>query len=88
MYQLGAITDLVEPGEVLNKARELAEAIGNGPEQAIADIKTLLNDAEIAGFEEQLTNERDAMANALGGDEAQIGIGAFLNKQRPVFRKG
>lgn len=86
MYELGAITELTAPGAALDQALALAGALGQGPENAIADIKTLLNQAETATFNEQLTHERDAMAKALGGDEAQIGIAAFLNKSLPKFR--
>ena len=54
----------------------------------MTDIKTLLNQAESATFEEHLIYERDAMAKALGGDEALTGITAFLNKKSPDFRPG
>lgn len=86
MYQIGAITELTAPQQALSAALALANAVAQGPETAIADIKVLLNQAETATFEEHLTHERDAMAKALGGAEAQIGIGAFLNKKTPVFR--
>lgn len=86
MYQLGVVTELTEPGEVLESALALAEGVFRGPEVAIADIKSLMNKAESATFEDHLSHERDAMAKALGGAEAQIGIGAFLNKKTPVFR--
>lgn len=88
MFALGAITDLVADGSAVDAACAMATQLASGPEQAIADIKTLLNQAENATFEDQLTHERDAMAKALGGTEAQTGITAFLNKQTPVFRKG
>lgn len=86
MHQLGAITELAPPGTAVAQAEALAAAVAKGPETAIADIKALLNQAETASFEEQLAHERDAMAKALGGSEAQAGIGAFLAKTSPVFR--
>jgi enoyl-CoA hydratase/carnithine racemase len=88
MYALGAVTELVAEGEAVAAACDLGSRLARGPEVAISEIKTLLNQAESATFEDQLTNERDAMAEALGGDEAQIGINAFLNKKSPVFRQG
>ncbi|UWQ81819.1 enoyl-CoA hydratase/isomerase family protein (plasmid) [Leisingera sp. S132] len=86
MHQLGAVTELSPKGRTLAQAEALADAVARGPEQAIAGIKALLNQAETASFEDQMTHERDAMAQALGGDEAQAGIGAFLSKTSPVFR--
>ncbi|MDC0659681.1 enoyl-CoA hydratase family protein [Leisingera sp. SS27] len=86
MHQLGAVTELAPKGRTLALAEALADAVARGPEQAIAGIKALLNQAETASFEDQMTHERDAMAQALGGDEAQAGIGAFLSKTSPVFR--
>lgn len=86
MHQLGAVTELAPKGRTLAQAEALADAVARGPEIAIADIKMLLNQAETASFEDQLDHERDAMAKALGGDEAQAGIGAFLSKTSPVFR--
>lgn len=86
MYALGAVTEVVEDADVLDKARDLAIAIGQGPEMAIATIKALVNSAETATLEEQLTAERDAMAHALGTTEGAEGISAFLNKRKPVFR--
>ena len=86
MHQLGAVTELAPKGRTLAQAEALADAVARGPETAIADIKELLNQAETASFEDQLDYERDAMAKALGGAEAQAGIGAFLSKTSPVFR--
>lgn len=86
LYQMGAVTEIVAVGAVYDAAHALAIEIAEGPQEAMASIKGLLNGAETATFEEQLVAERDAMARALGGAEAQIGMAAFLNKTRPVFR--
>ncbi|MDP2520306.1 oxepin-CoA hydrolase, alternative type [Shimia thalassica] len=86
MFDLGAVTEVLEDGAVVAAAHALGAQIANGPEQAITVIKQLLNSAETATLSEQLDAERDAMAHALGGDEAQTGIKAFLNKEKPVFR--
>lgn len=86
LYELGAITELVAPGNALRVARELAGQVAKGPEHAIATIKGLLNSAQSATQDEQLEAECIAMAQALGDEEARIGITAFLNKQSPVFR--
>ncbi|WP_420411163.1 oxepin-CoA hydrolase, alternative type [Roseibium sp.] len=86
LYDLGVLTDLCGEGEALATAQALARKIAAGPEKAIAAIKSLLTSAETATLEEQLDAERDAMAEALGGEEARRGIAAVLSKSRPVFR--
>lgn len=86
-YEFGLVSDLVVAGAAVPRAQELAQEIARGPECAIATIKALMNTAETGSLDEQLNAERDAMAAALGGDEALAGISAFLAKQRPVFRK-
>lgn len=86
LYELGAITQLVAKGEAIESARCLAAEISTGPADAIAAIKSLMNQAENATLQAHLDTECEAMAQALGGEEAQIGISAFLNKQTPVFR--
>lgn len=86
MYALGAVTEVVADADVLAQARRLAMDLAQGPEDAIATIKGLLNSAETATLDAQLTAERDAMARALGGTEAAEGISAFLGKRKPVFR--
>lgn len=86
MYALGAVSDLVPDDEVLRRSQDLARQLGRGPEQAIAKIKQLLNAAETSDFDTHLLAERDAVCDALGGDEAAEGMRAFLEKRKPVFR--
>lgn len=86
MYELGAVTELTPSGAALEGAQALAGQLAQGPEGAIASIKDLLNSAETNTFPQQLDAECHAMAHALGQDEAQTGISAFLNKKLPVFR--
>lgn len=88
MLAFGAITECVPKGDAVERACAMADRLYALPAAALAEIKTLLNAAEDTDFEIHLTRERNAMARALGGDEALIGINAFLNKQAPVFRKG
>ena len=86
LHQMGAITELVTPGEAIAFAQGLAADLAKGPTGAIATIKSLLHEAQTASLDDQLEAECRAMAQALGSAEAQIGISAFLNKQNPVFR--
>lgn len=86
MYALGAVSELVPDSDVLRCSYDLARQLGQGPEQAIAQIKSLLKDAETSDFDDHLIVERNTLCDALGGDEAAEGIRAFLEKRKPVFR--
>lgn len=88
LEQLGAITETTPAGQAVERACAMADKLFDFPPTALSEIKTLINAAEASDFESHLLRERDAMAHALGGDEALTGITAFLNKQTPVFRKG
>ena len=49
--------------------------------------KTLLAQAAITDFDDQLEAEADNLAQALGGAEAAEGISAFIDRRAPDFPK-
>ncbi|SLN23271.1 2,3-dehydroadipyl-CoA hydratase [Falsiruegeria litorea R37] len=85
MAALGVVTDLVEPGEALAVAQELADRLAAGPREAQSVIRGLVSQAFETAEANQLDAERDAMARAVAGDEAGEGISAFLEKRKPQF---
>lgn len=87
LYAAGAINRMVEPGMALDEARMLAERFAQGPEQSMARIKYLVSRAKGSKLDAQLDRECDAMAEALGGNEAAEGTSAFLAKRKPDYRK-
>lgn len=87
LHQLGAVNRLSDPGETMIEAMGLADRLVAGPPQAQASIKSLLTGWRAGALDAQLVAERDAMAAALGSDEAAEGIGAFLAKRPTQFRR-
>ncbi len=85
LHHFGLINELCEPGESLAVAIALADQFAGGPQRAIGAIKSLLESACHQDLDSQLVTERNAMALALEGDEAQEGIAAFLEKRSPSF---
>lgn len=85
MYQLGAINEVVPAGKTMEAAQKLADHFAAGPAKAQAAIKKLLTGARAAMVEGQLAAETEAMAAALGSDEATEGMTAFLTKRAPDF---
>ncbi|RJL02898.1 enoyl-CoA hydratase [Paracoccus aestuarii] len=87
LHALGVIAQLTEPGEAIMAAMAMADRLAQGPADAQAAIKRLMTGARATLLESQLTAERDAMAAALAAPEAAEGIGAFLAKRPPDFRR-
>ncbi|GAB5435498.1 oxepin-CoA hydrolase, alternative type [Falsiruegeria mediterranea] len=85
MAALGVVAELVEPGETLAAAQELADALAQGPREAQRVIRALVGQAYEQLEAAQLDAERNAMAQAVAGDEAGEGISAFLDKRKPRF---
>ena len=87
LYDLGMINRLTEPGQSLPIALELAARLAEGPADALAVGKRLIDQARLNTLEAQLDLEAEGIATAIGGPEGREGIAAFLEKRKPDFRK-
>jgi enoyl-CoA hydratase/carnithine racemase len=85
LHALGAVNRLVQPGQALAEAVNLAGRIATGPANAAGRIKRLCDNAGHASLGEQLDLEAQLMAESQGDDEAQEGIQAFFEKRAPDF---
>jgi 2-(1,2-epoxy-1,2-dihydrophenyl)acetyl-CoA isomerase len=81
----GLVSEVVEAGRVLERAREHAERLGALPTRAIGLTKQLLDRAASATLEEQLEVEAELQAAAAASDDFAEGIAAFLEKREPRF---
>ena len=87
MHQLGVVNRLVEPGQALAAALELARQVAAGPELATARIKHLCRMAPRNQLEQQLELEALYMPLSQETEESREGINAFLEKRAPDFVK-
>ncbi len=87
MAELGVVNSVVPPGTVDATAHKLADALAQGPRKAQHVIRSAVAQAYETREAEQLTHERNSMASAIGTDEAEEGIDAFLAKRPPDFRR-
>lgn len=87
LHGFGLVNALTEPGGALTRASEIAEKLSAGPARALAGIKDLCWRGQSNTLEQQLALEASLMAGALGSDEGQEGIDAFLEKRKPDFAK-
>ncbi|WP_431854743.1 oxepin-CoA hydrolase, alternative type [Azospirillum sp.] len=88
LHQAGAVNALCEPGTALETALGRAQRLADGPADAIASIKGLLDMAYAGGpLDAQLDRERDALVANLFRPAAGEGIAAFRDKRRPNFHE-
>ncbi len=85
LLALGALNEVVSDDQVIPAAQAIADALAQGPRDAIGVIRGMVAAAYDDTEATQLDTERDAMARAAGGDEAAEGIAAFLEKRAPRF---
>lgn len=86
LYQLGAVNRAIPKEQVHDTALDIATRLAAGPQDALARIKDLCQQAGQVSFNEQLDKEAEYMVMAQEGAEAAEGITAFFEKRRPNFR--
>lgn len=87
LHDHGVINRLTAPGAAFEEAMALAKRVADGPQNAIGRIKKLVEAAPGNSFNEQLDMEAGFISDSFKDDETKIGFEAFLNKQKPDFRR-
>jgi enoyl-CoA hydratase/carnithine racemase len=85
LHALGVINRLSEPGQAMSMALDLADNLNQRAPNILTSIKELISDADGSNLNHQLARERDHFVKNLHHPNAGIGIGAFLNQQKPTF---
>ncbi len=81
------INEAVPDGELDARLQNIAAAFCDGAAGALAGAKRLLRASLGQTLETQMMHEMEAICGALSGPEAREGIGAFLAKTKPDFRR-
>jgi len=79
------VNRVVCEGKALEEALAWGAQLAEGATQAIGRIKRLLNEAQMNDYSRHLDLERALFVEALHGEEAGEGIGAFLEKRKARF---
>ena len=82
---LGVVNRVAPKGKAVAEALEWAAHLAAGATRAIGRVKRLLDEAHTNDYSRHLERERELFVEALHGEEAGEGIGAFLEKRRPNF---
>ena len=85
LHQMGIVNRLSEPGQALQQSLAWAEQLNARAPNALASVKELLMEADGSSLNAQLARERDHFVKNLHHANAGIGIGAFLNKEKPKY---
>jgi enoyl-CoA hydratase/carnithine racemase len=85
LYDVGVVNRIVEPGQALETALEIAGRLADGPMAALGAGKRLIDQARLNELKAQLDLEAEGIATALGDAEGAEGIAAFLEKRKPDF---
>jgi enoyl-CoA hydratase/carnithine racemase len=85
MLALGAVNAVVDGDQVIGEAHMWADVVAAGPREAQGRIRSMIATAYDCSEAVQLDLERDAMAFAIGENEAAEGIVAFLEKRKPEY---
>ncbi|MCW8952441.1 MAG: enoyl-CoA hydratase [Rhodospirillales bacterium] len=85
LYALGVVNRVVEPGAAFAEAKDWATKLAEGPPEAMARAKRLLEAGYSTTFSAQLAIETDAFVDSVHAEEAGEGIAAFLERRKPRF---
>lgn len=81
----GFFNRIVEPGELLDEAMQLAKSIAAGPSMAHATTKRCLHEEWNMGISDAIDAEAVAQANCMRTEDFARGYRAFLQKSTPRF---
>jgi 2-(1,2-epoxy-1,2-dihydrophenyl)acetyl-CoA isomerase len=81
----GLVSEVVETGQLPERAAEVARELAEMPTRAIAMTKRLLDAAETSTLEEQLELEAQLQSAATRTADFREGVAAFLEKRPPKF---
>lgn len=83
--RLGYVLDVVEPGDLLDRAHRLAESVAAGSPHSHRLIKSLTYEGLTASVGEHMIRHTEAMAASFRSDDHREGVAAFLERRSPRF---
>jgi enoyl-CoA hydratase len=83
--RIGLVNRVVEPGNVLSVAEEMAQRLCTGAPVALAKTKEAIVRSNGRSFEEAFTIETECVKENAMTDDAKEGPRAFMEKRPPIF---
>jgi enoyl-CoA hydratase len=85
-YRIGLVNRVVPAGELLARARAMAEQIASMPPRALAFALRAVGASGETTLSEGLRREADLFGSCCATEDFREGTTAFLQKRKPVFR--
>ena len=85
-HRIGLVEVLVDEGEHLTKARELATRMARWSPVALRLVKKAVREAHERHLSDGLAAERELFLEAFASEDGREGVRAFVEKRRPRFR--
>ena len=83
--KIGLVEEVVDTGQAMGRALELAEAVGKQSPPAVAACKQLIQQARQGDIASAYSVERDAFVNLFDTSDQAEGVNAFLQKRTPQW---
>lgn len=83
---IGLVEEVVESGQALPKALELAAKVANQSPVAVAACKTLVQKHRSMSLAQALPQERQAFVDLFDTEDQAEGVNAFLEKRKPQWQ--
>ena len=86
--QIGLVTRVFAPEELLPAAKKTAAGMAQKGRVALRAIKSLINDGNDLPLERAIPMEAEAFATCFASPDQREGMTAFLEKRKPEFKGG
>lgn len=87
-HAMGLVSEVVEPGQAVARASEIAALIATRPSVAVRLTKEVALAGADASLAAGLMMERRAFETLFGTKDQKEGMGAFLERRAPKFNQG
>ncbi len=86
--RIGLVEEVVDTGQALGRALELAEAVGKQSPPAVAACKSLIQQARHGDIGAAYATERESFVNLFDTQDQKEGVNAFLEKRGAEWVNG
>jgi 2-(1,2-epoxy-1,2-dihydrophenyl)acetyl-CoA isomerase len=81
----GIVTEVVEPDELMDRARAMAEKLAAKAPYYVKMVKALCGQSIENSLTEHLQLERHGIADSMATEDLRNGVAAFFSGEKPVF---
>jgi len=84
--KIGLVEEVVEQGQALERALQLAEQVGQQSPVAVAACKTLVQSGRSRPLDQGYILERELFVDLFDSEDQREGVNAFLEKREPEWK--